>query len=100
MYTPFSLLDTRMDCGTREVALAQEVVELLALLGRANESDDLVELQLIEDVFELPVILARTSGLVIDRRDARSVHVECVYDFAVRLVSETAAPANTSLVVI
>ena len=33
MYIPFFLLDTRVDCGTREVARAQEVVELLALLG-------------------------------------------------------------------
>ena len=43
MYIPFFLLDTRVDCGTGEVARAQEIVELLALLGRANEDDDLVE---------------------------------------------------------
>jgi hypothetical protein len=57
VYIPFFLLDTRVDCGTGEVALAQEVVELLASLGGANEDDDLVELKLIEEVVELPVLL-------------------------------------------
>jgi hypothetical protein len=33
VYIPFFLLDTRVDCGAREVALAQKVVELLASLG-------------------------------------------------------------------
>lgn len=57
MYIPFFLLDTGVDSGAGEVALAQKVVELLASLGRANEDDDLVELQLIEEVVELPVLL-------------------------------------------
>ena len=57
MYIPFFLFDTGVDCGTGEVALAQKVVELLTSLGRANEDDDLVELQLIKEVVELPVLL-------------------------------------------
>ena len=57
MYIPFFLLDARVNCGTGEVALAQKVVKLLASLGGANEDDDLVELQLIEEVVELPVLL-------------------------------------------
>jgi len=56
-FDTFFLLDTGVDSGTGEVALAQKVVELLASLGRANEDDDLVELQLIKEVVELPVLL-------------------------------------------
>lgn len=45
---PLFLTDTRMHCGAREVALAEEPVKLGATRSRAHENDDLVELQAIK----------------------------------------------------
>lgn len=44
---PLLLADTGVDSDTGEVALAQELVELVSTLGALNEDDDLVELQVI-----------------------------------------------------
>jgi len=55
---PLLLADTGVDRGAREVALAEQLVKLGAAQGRANEDDDLVELEVIEEVVELPVLLA------------------------------------------
>lgn len=46
-----------MHRSAREVAFAQELVKLCASQGRANEDNDLVELQLIKKIVELPVLL-------------------------------------------
>lgn len=46
-----------MDSNRGEVALRQQTVELSRTLGRLDEDDDLVELELIEEVVELAVLL-------------------------------------------
>jgi hypothetical protein len=44
--------------GAREVAFAEQLVELSAAQGRSHEDDDLVELERIEEVIQLAVLLA------------------------------------------
>jgi len=46
-----------VDSSAGEVALAEKLVELRAAQSRANEDDDLVELQAVEKVVKLPVLL-------------------------------------------
>jgi hypothetical protein len=57
MDIPLLLTDTRVDCGAREVAFAKKLVELSATQRRSDEDDDLVELEAIKKVVELPVLL-------------------------------------------
>lgn len=57
-YLPLLLTNTRVNRSTGEVALAQKLVKLCATQSRANEDDNLVELQLVKKVIELPVLLA------------------------------------------
>ena len=45
-----------MDADRGEVALNQEVVQLAGAGDRADEDDDLVELEGVEEVAELPVL--------------------------------------------
>lgn len=54
---PLLLADTGVDSDTGEVALAQELVELVGTLGALNEDDDLVELQVVQQVVQLAVLL-------------------------------------------
>src|SRR5690242_190655 len=56
-HLPLLLANARVNCGTREVAFAQELVQLCASQSRANEDDDLVKLELVEKIIELPVLL-------------------------------------------
>lgn len=56
-YVPLLLANTRVDCSTGEVALAQKLVKLCASQSRTNEDNDLVELQLVEEIVELSVLL-------------------------------------------
>ena len=46
-----------MDADGREVALLQQSVELSSTSDRLDEDADLVELELVEQVVELPVLL-------------------------------------------
>jgi len=46
-----------MDADRREVALLQQSVELSSTSDRLDEDADLVELELVEQVVELPVLL-------------------------------------------
>lgn len=54
----FFLADTRVHSDGREVALAEELVELSAAKSRLDEDDDLVVLQLVKKVIELAVLLS------------------------------------------
>lgn len=56
-HLPLLLTNTGVDRSTGEVALAQKLVKLCATQSRANEDDNLVELQLIEKVVKFPVLL-------------------------------------------
>lgn len=55
---PLLLADSGVHRCAGEVALAEELVELGAAKGGANEDDNLVELQAVEEVIELAVLLA------------------------------------------
>lgn len=57
VHIPLLLTDARVNCGTGEVALAQKLVELCAAQSRADEDDNLVELQFVQKVVKLPVLL-------------------------------------------
>jgi hypothetical protein len=54
---PLLLADTGVDSDTGEVALAQQLVELVGTLGALDEDDNLVELQVVQQVVQLAVLL-------------------------------------------
>lgn len=56
-YLPFLLGDATVDSNAGEVALRQQSIQLGCSLGALDKNDDLVELQLIEEVVQLPVLL-------------------------------------------
>ena len=58
MGIPFFLANTRVHSSAGEVALAKKLVKLRAAEGGTDEDDDLVELQSIKKIVELPVLLA------------------------------------------
>ena len=47
-----------MHCCAREVAFTEKLVKLGAAKGRADEDDDLVELEAVEQIVELSILLA------------------------------------------
>lgn len=57
-YVPLFLADTRVDRDGREVALPQQLVQLGGTDGALDEDDDLVKLEIIQKLVELPVLLA------------------------------------------
>jgi hypothetical protein len=54
---PLLLADARVHSDRGEVALAQQLVELGGPNGALDEDDDLVELEIIKQLVELPVLL-------------------------------------------
>lgn len=54
---PLLLADTRVDSDTGEVALAQQLVQLVSTQGALDEDNDLVELQVIKKLVQLAVLL-------------------------------------------
>jgi hypothetical protein len=46
-----------MDCSAGKVALAEKLIKLGASEGRADEDDDLVELEAVKKIVELAVLL-------------------------------------------
>lgn len=54
---PLLLADSRVDSDTGEVALSQELVQLIGTESALNEDNDLVELQVVEKITELAVLL-------------------------------------------
>lgn len=58
MGLPLFLRDAGVDGNGREVALAEELVELGGSESALHEDDDLVELERVEQVVQLPVLLA------------------------------------------
>jgi hypothetical protein len=61
----FFLLDTGVNAQTGEVALNQELVELGGTGDRANEDDELVELEGVQEVDELSVLLVLCEANVV-----------------------------------
>lgn len=55
---PLLLADTRVDRDGREVALPQQLVQLSGTDGALDEDDNLVELEVVKELVELPVLLA------------------------------------------
>lgn len=57
MDLPLLLADTRVNCDTGEVALAQQLVQLVGTLGALDEDDNLVELEVVQKLIQLAVLL-------------------------------------------
>lgn len=57
MNLPLLLADTRVDCNTGEVALAQQLVQLVGTLSALDKNDDLVELKVVQKLVQLAVLL-------------------------------------------
>lgn len=57
MDLPLLLADTRVNCDTREVALSQQLVQLVGTLSALDEDDDLVELKVVQKLIQLTVLL-------------------------------------------
>ncbi len=55
--SPFLLAHARVDSNRREVALAQQLVQLGSTDSALDKDDDLVELEVVQKVVELPVLL-------------------------------------------
>lgn len=55
---PLLLTDARVDSNAGEVTLAQQLIELSRTKSALDEDDDLVELEVIEQVVELPILLS------------------------------------------
>jgi hypothetical protein len=53
---PLLLADTRVNCNTGEVALAQQLVQLVGTLGALNKDDHLVELEVVQKLIQLTVL--------------------------------------------
>jgi hypothetical protein len=58
MHLPLLLTNTGVDCRAGEVAFPEQFVELGAAQSRAHKDNDLVELERVEQIVELPVLLA------------------------------------------
>lgn len=57
-HLPLLLADSRVDSDGREVALAEELVQLGSADSALDEDDDLVELKVVEQLVELSVLLS------------------------------------------
>lgn len=57
LHSPFLLADARVDSNGRELALPEELVELGSTDRALDKDDDLVELQVVKKLVELPVLL-------------------------------------------
>lgn len=57
MDLPLLLADTRVNCDTGEVALAQQLVQLVGTLSALDEDDNLVELEVVQKLIQLAVLL-------------------------------------------
>jgi len=55
------LTDSRVKCDTGEVAFTEQLVQLGRSKGALDEDDDLVELETVQQVVELPILLAFTQ---------------------------------------
>lgn len=55
---PLLLAHARVHRNAGKVALAQELVELGGTQSRLDKDDDLVELEIVQELIELPVLLA------------------------------------------
>lgn len=87
MNVPLLLADTRVHSRSREVALNQQLCELVRTHGALDEDDDLIVRQGVEEIVELPVFLLLAAldivllqsvqgklGLVVDIDLQRTLH--------------------------
>lgn len=87
MNLPLLLADTRVNCDTGEVALAQQLIQLVGTLGALDKDDDLVEFEVVQKLIQLAVLLLLVEldvvllqavegelGIVIDIDLQRVVH--------------------------
>lgn len=56
IHVPFLLANARVDCDAREVALAEQLVQLIRTESALDKDNHLVELQAIEQVIQLAVL--------------------------------------------
>lgn len=78
---PFFLGNARVDSDGWEVALSQELVELGGSESALDEDDNLIEFESIEQVVQLPILLAFTKFEIILLKTVQSelgfvVHVD------------------------